>query len=198
VLIPPRVARHDEGPAPRPVAAINIKYRVDVVTRIARLGSDLAIGPGTLDAEIDLGNGTITGDLWLPPAHGYFIVFGFVPTTARVDLVPVGKVTGVIKDGTVTANTKVDITLGEVAVDRQPLDVGPACRTAEPASIDLTGPFDLNLIPMRGGYTIPPFAGCVGRERLDPLITGLISGPDNTIDVKLTALPSTPSARSTP
>ncbi|WP_461119032.1 hypothetical protein [Saccharothrix stipae] len=192
VWTPTWVVRHAEARPPRLAAGIKLTYRVDGVTRIHRLQSDLVIGPGTLEAEIDLANGTITGDLSLPPSYGYFIVFGFVPNTARTDLIPVGKVTGTIKDGQVEANSRLDIKLSEVAVDAQPLDVGQACRTVEPASIDLAGPFELAKMRMKGVYPIPPFAGCQGRERLDPLMTGLISGPGNAIDLTLTLLPAVP------
>ncbi len=189
-LTPTWVVRRAEVRAPRLAAGIEVVYQVDGVSRIHKLQSDLAIGPGTLEAEIDLANGTITGDLSLPPSHGYFVVFGFVPTTARTDLIPVAEVTGTIKDGYVRANATLDVELGEVAVNEQPLDVGQACRTAEPASIDLEGPFELAKMRMRGVYAIPPFGGCQGRERLDPLLTGLISGPGNTIDLTLTLLPA--------
>ena len=191
-LTPTWTVRHAEAPAPELVAGITVDYQVDGVTRIHKLQSDLVIGPGTLKAEIDIVNGTITGELWLPPSLGYFVVFGFVPTTARTDLVPVAEVTGTIKDGHVKASARLDIGLGEVAVDSQPLDVGPACRTVEPASIDLEGPFELAKMKMKGVYAIPPFAGCQGRERLDPLLTGLISGPGNTIELTLTLLPTVP------
>ncbi|GAA3462920.1 hypothetical protein ACFFSW_29490 [Saccharothrix longispora] len=184
---PAWVVRRPEPPAPARAAGITITYRVDAVSRIARLGSDLVIGPGTLVAEIDLVEGTIVGDLWLPPAYGYFIVFGFVPNTARTDLVPVGKVTGHIREGEITAHSDLTIRLGEVAVDSQPLDVGQACETTAPAGVDLAGPFDLHVIRMKAVYTIPPFGGCRGREDLDPLMTGLVSGPDNLLDLTLTA-----------
>jgi hypothetical protein len=192
VLAPTWSVRHAEVRAPRLAAGVEVDYQVDGVSRIHRLQSDLVIGPGTLQAEIDLVNGTITGELRLPPSDGYFVVFGFVPTTARTDLIPVARVTGTIKDGDVKANAKLDIALGEVAVNGQPLDVGPACRTVEPASIDLEGPFELAKMRMKGVYAIPPFGGCQGRERLDPLLTGLISGPGNTIDLTLTLLPAAP------
>ncbi|MFI9008341.1 hypothetical protein ACIGNX_14040 [Actinosynnema sp. NPDC053489] len=188
----PTGAARREVPAPRPAAGIKVVYRVEGTSRIHKLQSDLAIGPGLLEAEIDLVSGTITGDLTLPPSDGYFVVFGFVPTTARTDLIPVAKVTGTIKEGDVAANSRLDIALGDVAVNAQPLDVGGACRTVEPASIDLAGPFELAQMRMRGVYAIPPFAGCRGRERLDPLLTGLISGPDNAIDLTLTLLPGVP------
>ncbi|MGM1062095.1 hypothetical protein [Saccharothrix sp. Mg75] len=181
------VRRPAERPDPARAAGITITYRVDAVSRIAKLGSDLAIGPGTLVAEIDLIEGTITGDLRLPPAHGYFVVFGFVPTTARTDLVPVGRVTGRIREGEITAHADLTIGLGEVAVNSQPLDVGQACLTTAPASVDLTGPFDLAVIRMKAAYAIPPFGGCRGGEDLDPLMTGLVSGPDNLLDLTLTA-----------
>ncbi|MEU4766825.1 hypothetical protein AB0H12_26560 [Actinosynnema sp. NPDC023794] len=191
-LTPTWVVRHAEVRAPARSAGIKVLYEVEGVSRIHKLQSDLAIGPGTLEAEIDLVSGTITGDLSLPPSFGYFIVFGFVPNTARTDLIPVAQVTGTIKDGYVKANAKLAIELSEVAVDEQPLDVGEACRTVEPASIDLEGPFELAKMRMKGVYTIPPFGGCQGRERLDPLLTGLISGPGNTLDLTLTLLPGVP------
>lgn len=191
-LTPTWVVRHAEVRAPVSTAGIKVFYEVEGVSRIHKLQSDLALGPGTLEAEIDLVDGTITGDLSLPPSYGYFIVFGFVPNTARTDLIPVAKVVGTIKDGYVKANARVVVKLGEVAVNEQPLDVGQACQTVEPASIDLEGPFELAKMRMKGVYTIPPFGGCQGRERLDPLLTGLISGPGNTIDLTLTLLPGTP------
>lgn len=170
----------------QPVVIV-IRYRVDGVTRIAKLGSDLVLGPGTLVAEVDVLTGTFTGDLWLPPAPGYFVVFGFVPSTARTDLIPVGEVTGTIEAGRITTNARLHIGLADLTVDGEPLDVGPDCRTAAPASVDLQGPFDLARIPLEGGYEIPAFTGCQGREPLDPLTTGLVSGPGNTIELTLTA-----------
>ncbi|ROP36339.1 hypothetical protein [Saccharothrix texasensis] len=191
-LTPTWVVRHAEVRAPVLTAGIKVVYRVEGVSRIHKLQSELAIGPGILEAEIDLVSGTITGDLSLPPSFGYFVVFGFVPTTARADLVPVVEVTGTIVDGYVRASTRLVVELADVAVDRQPLDVGGTCETVEPASIDLEGPFELAKMRMTGVYAIPPFGGCQGRERLDPLLTGLISGPGNGLDLTLTLLPEAP------
>ncbi|XVS67180.1 hypothetical protein ACQPYE_14300 [Actinosynnema sp. CA-299493] len=191
-LTPTWVVRHAEVRAPVPTAGIEVVYRVEGVSRIHKLQSDLAIGPGLLEAEIDLVSGTITGELSLPPSLGYFIAFGFVPTTARTDLIPVAEVTGTIQDGDVRANTRLVVKLADVAVAEQPLDVGGTCQTVEPASIDLAGPFELAEMRMTGVYAIPPFAGCQGRERLDPLLTGLVSGPGNALDLTLTLLPGVP------
>ncbi|GAA2676683.1 MULTISPECIES: hypothetical protein [Actinosynnema] len=175
-------------PAPPSASAgIVVNYRVDGTNRVAKFGSDLTIGPGSLSAEIDLLAGSITGQLELPPSDGYFLSFGFVPTTSRVDLIPVNPVRGTIKEGQVTATALITIRLGDVVVGGQPLDVGPDCRTAEPAVLELSGPFDLTAIPMEAVFTIPPFTGCQGAERLDPLLTGLVSGPGNGVELTLTA-----------
>ncbi|MEJ2856725.1 MULTISPECIES: hypothetical protein [unclassified Saccharothrix] len=189
VLAPPReyVVRHPQVKPPVPAAGLKLKYKVDGVNRVAKLQSDLVIGPGTLETEIDLITGDLTGDLTLPPSSGYFIVFGFMPNTARVDLIPTSKVVGKIAAGQIKANSQLHIKLSDVQVNGQPLDVGPDCKTSTPASIDLEGPFDLAKIPMKATFTIPPFAGCRGAEKLDPLFSGLISGPDNKLDMTLTA-----------
>lgn len=186
------------GAAAQPGTTITVAYRVDAVTRLAKPGSDLAIGPGLLVVEIDLVNGTIIGDLRLPPAHGYFVFFGFVPSTARTDMTPVAKVTGTIEAGQIKAHALIDIRASEVVVDRQPLDVGPGCRTGAPAVLDVEGPFDLAATVLEGVYEIPAFDGCQGRERLDPLLTGLISGPGNAIRLTLTALPPDPATPPVP
>ncbi|MFI9812109.1 hypothetical protein [Saccharothrix variisporea] len=181
------VVRYAQVKPPLPAAGLKLKYKVDGVNRVAKLQSDLVIGPGTLETEIDLITGDLKGDLTLPPSNGYFIVFGFMPNTARVDLIPTAQVVGKIAAGQIKANSQLHIKLSEVHVNGQPLDVGPDCKTATPASIDLEGPFDLAKIPMKATFTIPPFAGCQGAEKLDPLFSGLISGPDNKLEMTLTA-----------
>lgn len=181
------VVRHAQVKPPVPAAGLKLKYKVDGVNRVAKLQSDLVIGPGDLETEIDLITGDLKGDLTLPPSNGYFIVFGFMPNTARVELIPTAQVVGKISAGQIKANSQLHIKLSDVHVNGQFLDVGPDCKTETPASIDLEGPFDLAKIPMKATFTIPRFAGCQGAERLDPLFTGLISGPDNKLDLTLTA-----------
>lgn len=175
-----------QPPEPVPAAGIKIKYRVEGVSRIAKLGSELALGPGTLDAEIDLVTGDIVGQLELPPSDGYFVVFRFVPTTTRVEFLPANPVTGRVESGEIRAGARLHLRLDRVAVDGVPLDAGPDCRTAELVSVDLAGPFNLVQTTLKGVYAIPPYAGCVGAERLDPLFTGLISGPGNELELTLT------------
>ncbi|GAB2487594.1 hypothetical protein [Jatrophihabitans fulvus] len=102
---------------------------------------------------------------------------------------------------------RVQLRLSDVTIDGRPVPVGPSCRTARPGSIRLTSPTGiyLNVAPasslrgrpggaqplsssdagsIQGSLGIPAFEGCRnGTEDLDPLFTGLVSGPSNPIDV---------------
>jgi hypothetical protein len=171
-----------------PVPGIVVRYRVDGVSRLAKLGSDLVIGPGELVAEIDLLTGRISGVLTLPVSSGRFLAFGFVPTTSDVVLAPVGEVSGTVVNGRINAHVDLDIGLTRTAVDGVDLRIGDDCRTRQPASIDLEGPFDLARVPLTGTYAIPAYGGCGADEPMDPLLTGLVSGPGNALDMTLTAM----------
>lgn len=81
---------------------------------------------------------------------------------------------------------QVEIRISDVRVDQVPLHVGPRCRTATPMHLHLVGISpQYNLFtggPLDGKVTIPPFTGCgIGRDDLDPLLTGTISGPGNPL-----------------
>ncbi|MBA8924852.1 hypothetical protein BC739_002051 [Kutzneria viridogrisea] len=180
--------------APAADAPIPVRYRVDVRTTIKKLHSDLVAGPGTLDGSfvITAGGGSfrvdITGTLTLPPSRGYFVSFGFVPVTATVTLTPSDKVTAVLLDGKLTTTIKLGMRLSEVKVNGTPLDVGTHCESAQPLEITQSGAFSSPLTSgsIAGSYTIPPFHGCGATEDLDPLFTGLVSGPGNSVKTTLT------------
>lgn len=101
----------------------------------------------------------------------------------------------------------VDIRLSNVSVDQVPLSVGPDCHTATPAKLTLSapagyypqskGPTQLKGKPgefqplggggpagyLQGSVNVPAFTGCHdGADDLDPLITGMISGPGNPVN----------------
>lgn len=101
----------------------------------------------------------------------------------------------------------VNIRLSNVAVDQVPLHVGPNCRTASPASLELSAPAGYypqskkptqlkgkpgEFQPLGGGgpagylqghVDVPAFTGCHdGGDNLDPLITGMISGRGNPVN----------------
>jgi hypothetical protein len=126
----------------------------------------------------------------LPPSRATFLSFGFVPTTATLQLTEVGTL-NLVSIGT-TQELKSNIAFSEmrlrvynVSVNGQKLAVGPHCQTP-PFKIVLTGkpssrpPYSLQLGgPLTGNVSIPRFSGCGVTENLDPLFTGAISGPRN-------------------
>ncbi|WP_256107166.1 DUF6801 domain-containing protein [Streptomyces sp. ODS05-4] len=136
-----------------------------------------------------------------PPARSTFLTFGFMPTTATVELLLEGKLE-IATDSyfapdfsqpqVTKATGKIRVRLSDVEVNGAPLDVGPACRTVRPMELTLTGRGgqDVNGVPY--GYTvelggpltgtadIPPFTDCgAGGEDLDRMLTGALSGPGN-------------------
>ena len=184
------------GPAgPGPAAGtppVPVHYRVDTLTHVAKLGSNLGIGPGTLDGTFTIIPGTplrvgITGDLALPPAASYFVTFRFMPATATVTVTSTAPVQAELVNGVLTSTIHVRFQLSDVRVQRVALDVGPDCRSDE-AVIKQSGQFasPLSTGTISGTFTIPPFHRCGATENLDPLFDGLVSGPGNPIRTDLT------------
>ncbi|KAA9153515.1 hypothetical protein FPZ12_034265 [Amycolatopsis acidicola] len=175
-------------------------FRVDTTSRIAKLGSDLVAGNGTFDAGLYTGQVAntvdILGDLSLPRASGYFIAFRFMPVTSDIELPQAERAAGSadITNGvftpTIDVTAKVDLVLTNVKEDGVPLEVGSHCRTGSPLVFRLRGRSDLTpgaRSTIQTTFDIPPFTGCGVKEDLDPLLTGLISGPGNTLTTVLTS-----------
>jgi len=91
---------------------------------------------------------------------------------------------------------ELSVRISDVRLDTRPLPVGAHCATDGPAIAHLTAPpgkFAAGRTPkylylpfqggtLKGTVDIPRFHGCHdGAENLDPLFTGLISGPGNPI-----------------
>jgi hypothetical protein len=139
-----------------------------------------------------------------PPSKATFLGFGFIPTSAVMQLTEIGTVNvatvGPDAPGlchgpcppTIThVSSRMFVRIYGVTVNGSPLNVGPHCQTA-PFNVVLTGSSDskppyLGLTtggPLTGTVEIPQFSGCGVGENLDPLFTASISGPGNF--VKLT------------
>lgn len=145
----------------------------------------------------------------LPPSHATFLTYGFMPTTAEVDFVPLGVMT-VVSTGDVYYQQPIvtvisgyqEIRIRHVRINGTPLDVGPNCRTSRPVDVVLTGRKD-DYLPVNDGrpdydiqtggpltdmnLVIPPFTGC-GTDRghgedLDSLFTASLSGSGNTLNL---------------
>lgn len=138
----------------------------------------------------------------MPPAEATFLTFGFMPTTAKMELTLEGRVDiGTLGDSapdpetkqykeTTTAVALLRIRLYDVDVNGEPLDVGANCRAVRPMELELVGkgstgtngPVGYTVKtggPLTGTSDIPPFAGCGVTEDLDNLLTASVSGKDN-------------------
>ncbi len=142
----------------------------------------------------------------MPPAPATFLTYGFVPTTATMELEQLDTMT-IDSDillakstGLTLIRVPLVLRLSDVKVNGVPLDVGPNCRTTGPLySTDpdpaqdtedhmvltgvLKGPNNGYQL-VTGGVltstmTIPPFSGCGVTEDLDALFTSSVSGPGN-------------------
>ncbi|SFP51956.1 hypothetical protein SAMN05421810_102827 [Amycolatopsis arida] len=187
----PREARPQAAPPGLPAS-----YWVDGRARIARLGSDLVLKRGRFDSVVDLINRKITGTLDIPPSPGYFVIFRFVPNTATAELIPDGPAEGELKrvilnplSAEVDVTAKLFLRLRDVEVDKVPVGEGPDCRTEAPLVIRLQG--TIPLVPgsppaeLHTTFDLPEFTGCGATEDLDPLLNGLIPGPDNDLRTTL-------------
>jgi hypothetical protein len=167
-------------------------YDLSGRAEVRKLKSGIDLGPGYLSSQLyfwfageffEIACGAVFGDLLWPPASGSFVVFGFVPTTADVTVIPVGRAEGRLHDGVFTGVAKVHLRLSNVKVNGTPLPVGPACQTSQPVVMNLKSvPGEWDVFAggtMQTDVVIPAYSGCGATEDLDPLFTGLISGPGN-------------------
>ncbi|WP_228387198.1 DUF6801 domain-containing protein [Streptomyces katsurahamanus] len=142
----------------------------------------------------------------MPPARATFLTYGFMPTTATMELTQLDTMT-IDSDlllakytGLTVVRVPLRLRLYDVEINGVPLDVGPDCRTVGPLyskdpdpaqegerhavlTGELKGPGDGYQL-VTGGVltatvTIPPFSGCGVDEDLDPLFTSSVSGPGN-------------------
>lgn len=174
------------------------QMKVNGTSHLAKFDSDITVGPGLFDGMVCEGADPewldIIGDLELPPSDGYFVAFRFVPVTNTTSFVPHGKTKGKAKlelpFAHVDMTSRLFIKLTNVRQDGVPLNVGKNCRTATPAAIPIKGKVDLRRgaeTVVKSTYTIPKFSGCGVSEDLDPLLTGLVSGPGNQLTTRLTS-----------
>lgn len=132
------------------------------------------------------------GELMYPPAPGSFYSFGFVPTTATMQLTQIGPATVDLwftatlpYQGEAVAKIKLSVRIFDATVNGVPLDVGPNCRTAVPIDAELTATYPTYSITqggvLQGMVTIPPLSGCGVTEDLDRILSHLVSGRNNFV-----------------
>ncbi|MFG2003294.1 fibronectin type III domain-containing protein [Spirillospora sp. NPDC048911] len=129
--------------------------------------------------------GKVSADLTLNPTTGSFSIFGFIPATANVAFAPQGKTTGTLSGATLTTETKTIVKVPSVKVFGMEVGGGATCQTASAATIPLKAT-DWNVGTggtLKGTYTLPALTGC---GPLTQIISALVAGPGNTVDLKAT------------
>jgi hypothetical protein len=125
----------------------------------------------------------------LPPVSATFLSFGFMPTTATLQITQDGTLnvasigtnsTGLLKSSQI--QSLASIRVAKVLVNGALLNVGPNCHTVRPFPLELTaGPgYSISLGGVLSGtVTVPPFTDCGVGENLDPIFNASVSGPGN-------------------
>jgi hypothetical protein len=162
-------------------------YPINGSTTIKATNSSMNLGPGTLDATLDVDNNTFSADLNLPPATGSFTELGFLPVTATTEFVQDGATTGAVDGDTggIASTSKIIIRLTDVKIAGIDVPVGNSCQTS-PATVQLTSEDGFNVLTggnISGTYTIPKFSNCGLLNT--PIINAIIPGSGNTITLTL-------------
>lgn len=174
-------------PAQADDPTLTATYPVNGSTHINSTDSDLALGPGSLRATLDLVTGAIVGSITLPPAIGSFTEFGIIPVQATTEFTESEPTTGSADPatGAVQTQSHVNIRLTSLKVAGLPVLVGDHCQTKTPAVVDLASQPGFNILTggvVSGSYTIPDFDNCLLAT---PLINLIIPGNGNTIALTL-------------
>jgi hypothetical protein len=139
---------------------------------------------GSVSAKVD-GSGKVAADLTLNPTTGSFSLFGFLPATADIAFAPQGQTTGTLSGGTLTTQTKTLVKVPSVKVFGLNIGGGETCQASAPATIPLKST-DFSVAgggTLTGEYTLPSLSGC---GFLTPLVSQLVAGGGNKIDLKAT------------
>ncbi|SHF81976.1 hypothetical protein SAMN05443575_0982 [Jatrophihabitans endophyticus] len=174
-----------------PPGSFEIDYDANGSSLIKKPNSTITLGPTVSKTYIsDSGDGTFTADLPLPPTKSTFKILGFVPVSATVNFVQVGRLQGQISQEPpirLSATAKYYIRLTNVKAAGLPTFQGNSCQTVAPVSIPVATPngqvFDLTEGgTLAGTYTIGKFANC---GLTTALINSVVPGPNNTVAFQL-------------
>jgi len=176
--------------APAQAAPIPITFsNVTGTTHLAKPNVDVAVPKSTVQTEVVLETNTVTGSANLANLTAKLNLANLIGVTSTVKIVPVGGLTGTIDLGAskLSTTTKFTLELVNVHLDAAPQInlVRSGCRTVRATSLTLTNTTPVDLfkpITMVGTYTIPPFTRC---GILTPLLSLILSGPNNTMTLTL-------------
>lgn len=158
-------------------------------TLLAKPKVTATIPKSTINTQVNLTAGTLTGQAQIPDLTVHMTLLNLVPVTSTVSIVPTGNLTGTVDlaKSKLTTTTTFTIAVRNVHVDAVPgLNLVPSgCKTKSPttATLSNTTPIDIvNGETVSGTYTIPSFTHC---GLTTPLLTQLLSGPNNVMTLNL-------------
>jgi hypothetical protein len=158
-------------------------------TILAKPKVTVPVPKSTFGAVIDLADGSITGDIAVPDLTMKMKALNLLPITATIRLVPNGQTAGKVDlaAGKIQATTSFTIKVVRVVSDLTPkLNLVTAgCTASGPSTVPLYNAGPINLggsTPLEGIYEVPSFKNC---GILTLLLTHLISGPGNTLQINL-------------
>ncbi|MEH3054065.1 MAG: hypothetical protein PGN13_08695 [Patulibacter minatonensis] len=169
-------------PTPTTPSGIPYSYGLSGSATLKTLTKGTLPLSGAVDANLKLSTGDFTAKIGINETQGNLVALGFLPVSAKVQILPLVDATGNLSPSTgLTAKTQVRIKLPEVKAFGIPLGGGKDCQAKNPSQINLTSPnFDaLEGGTLSGVFAISDLTGC-------GFLNGIIS--------PLTAAPATRSA----
>lgn len=162
---------------------IPINWNVNATTHIKSLNMDVVVPQGTFNGAFDLTDGSLSGNLALPPASKSIELFGMPIASTTFAMTQNGPITGHVDLATMTAtvNTSFNFAITKATLSFLPwLNlVGSSCRGSAPINVTLSGPVSLTgTSSFSATYTLPKLTGC--GFLLTPILNLIIPGPGNT------------------
>jgi hypothetical protein len=158
-------------------------------TFLAKPKVTAVIPQSSIHTQIDLGTGTLTGSAQIADITVHMKLLNLVAVTSTVSIVSDAGLTGTVDlaNNKLSTTTRFHIAVRNVHLDATPgINLVPAgCRTRGTTSATLVntnqilGPGGTNVT---GKYTIPAFTHC---GLTTPLLTQLLSGPNNVLTLNL-------------
>jgi hypothetical protein len=143
----------------------------------------------TVNSKLNLTTGQITGQAHISDITVHMKLLNLVPVTSTVSIVSAGDLTGSVDftAGKLTTTTTFTVAVRNVHLDATPwLNLVPSgcqTRTTTTAVLVNTTPIDIfNGTTVSGKYTLPSFTHC---GLTTPLLTQLLSGPNNVLTLTL-------------
>lgn len=159
-----------------------INWNVNATTHIKTLNMDVVVPQGTFNGGFDLNDGSLTGNLSLPPASKSIDLFGMPIASTTFAMTQSGPITGHVDLAAMTAtvHTSFNFAITKATLSFLPwLNlVGRSCRGTAPINVTLSGPVNLaGTSSFNATYTLPKLTGC---GILTSILNLVIPGPGNT------------------